>query len=146
MNFRCIKNIHYKNYLYGILSFQFWSTLVYIHLIVSCCPNSPLTMIIFWSTINLCLEFWIGCNFINFIYKCCHMFHQTSISMPPTIKCIIKRTFKAIYLKSHFQTFFFFCFINCIELLLTSNWSKKPFNLWVEFWPWNRKIRIDVQW
>jgi hypothetical protein len=86
----------------------FWSTLIYIHVRVSCCPNSPLTTISFWRTINLCLEFWIGCNFINFIYKCCHMFHQTSISMPPTIQCIIKRTFRAIYLKCHFQSYCFF--------------------------------------
>ncbi len=86
----------------------FWSTLVYIHLRASCCPNSPLTTINFWSTINLCLEFWIGCNFINFIYKSCDMFHHTSISMPPTIQCIIKRTFRAIYLKCHFQSYCFF--------------------------------------
>jgi hypothetical protein len=60
--------------------------------------------LIFWTTFKIYLKIWISHNLINCICNGIHMFHHVSISMPPTIQCIIKKTFMTvIYLKSHLQ-------------------------------------------
>jgi len=54
------------------------------------------TTFILWSTIKIKLGLWMNYNFFSFISRNVHMFHHISTPMPPTIQCIIERTFMTI--------------------------------------------------
>jgi hypothetical protein len=79
-------------------------------------------------------------DFFSFIGISIHMFHHSSISMPPTIQCIIEGTFMIIIIWNFFCNFVILVlFVNCVKLSLVNNW-----NPW-EFKDGSQHLGVELQ-